>query len=135
MSTPTIHARSEWTSRAARSVTRLSCPSIRVVDIHWPARAGMIPRDLDSIKRALVSWQRYHMDTQGWRDIAYNVAVDLNGDVWELRGWDMQDGGGAGRSDDVTILLVMGDKDAMTDAMKRSVLWAMGEFERRKGAA
>ena len=135
MSAPTIHARSEWTSRAARSVTRLSWPSIRVVDIHWPARAGMIPRDLDSIKRALVSWQRYHMDTQGWRDIAYNVAVDLNGDVWELRGWDAQDGGVAGRSDDVTILLVMGDKDTMTDAMKRSVLWAMGEFERRKGGA
>ena len=133
MSTPTIHTRSEWTRRAARGVTRLSWPSIRVVDIHWPARAGRISRDLGSIKRALLSWQRFHMDTRGWRDIAYNVAVDLNGDVWELRGWDVQDGGVAGRSDDVTILLVMGDKDTMTDAMKWSVLWAMGEFERRKG--
>ena len=135
MSTPTIHTRSEWTRRAARGVTRLSWPSIRVVDIHWPARAGRISRDLGSIKRALLSWQRFHMDTRGWRDIAYNVAVDLNGDVWELRGWDVQDGGVAGRSDDVTILLVMGDKDTMTDAMKWSVLWAMGEFERRKGGA
>ena len=33
----------------------------------------------------------------------------------------------------MTILLIMGDQDQMTDAMKTSVLWVMGEFERRLG--
>ena len=39
----------------------------------------------------------------------------------------------ASRSDDVTILLIMGDQDQMTDAMKTSVLWVMAEWERRLG--
>lgn len=29
--------------------------------------------------------QRYHQDTQGWIDIAYHVAVDRNGNLFELR--------------------------------------------------
>ena len=33
-------------------------------------------------------WQTFHMKTRGWSDIAYNIAVDLAGEVWELRGWD-----------------------------------------------
>lgn len=133
MSTPTIHPRSAWTSVAPTGVTRVSWPSIKIVNIHWPGRTGVIPRDRAAIVRALEAWRRYHMSDRGWRDIAYNVAVDLNGDVWVLRGWDVQDGGVAGRSDDVTILLVMGTGDKMTDAMKRSTLWCMREFERRKG--
>ena len=133
MSTPTIHPRSAWTSVAPTGVTRVSWPSIKIVNIHWPGRTGVIPRDRAAITRALEAWRRYHMSDRGWRDIAYNVAVDLNGDVWVLRGWDVQDGGVAGRSDDVTILLVMGTGDKMTDAMKRSTLWCMREFERRKG--
>lgn len=133
MNTPTIHPRSAWTSVAPTGITRVSWPSIKIVNIHWPARTGTIARDRTSIVRALEAWRRFHMSDRGWRDIAYNVAVDLNGDVWILRGWDVQDGGVAGRSDDVTILLVMGTGDKMTDAMKRSTLWAMREFERRKG--
>lgn len=141
--TPVIHQRSAWTTIAPTGITRVYWPNIKIVDIHWPARAGKIARDRTSISRALRAWQRYHMtkdnpattvkEGQGWRDIAYNVAVDLNGEVWILRGWDVQDGGVAGRSDDVTILLVMGNDDRMTDEMKRSVLWCMREFERRKG--
>lgn len=135
MTAPTIHARREWTSVAPASSTRVHWPSIRIVDIHWPGTKGRIARDKASIARALEGWRRFHVTGRGWRDIAYNVAVDLNGDVWVLRGWDVQDGGVANRSDDVTILLIMGDADKMTDPMKRTVLWAMGEFERRKGGA
>ena len=29
--------------------------------------------------------QRYHLDTQGWIDIAYHVGVDRNGNTYELR--------------------------------------------------
>lgn len=33
--------------------------------------------------------QRYHQDTQGWIDIAYHVAVDRNGNLFELRATDL----------------------------------------------
>ena len=29
--------------------------------------------------------QRYHQDQKGWIDIAYHVAVDRNGNIYELR--------------------------------------------------
>lgn len=130
---PTIHARSEWTRRAPTRTTPLKPGTIGIVDLHWPASKGRIGGDRNRIISALQGWQRMHMDGKGWSDIAYNVGVDLNGDVWVLRGWDVQDGGVAGRSDDVTILAIMGSADTVTDAMKRSILWAMDEHERRRG--
>src|SRR3546814_17056863 len=33
----------------------------------------------------LRSIQTYHMDVQGWNDIAYNFAVDRFGRTWEVR--------------------------------------------------
>ena len=131
--TPTIHARSEWTRRAPTRTTPLKQGTIGIVDLHWPASKGRIGGDRTRIISALQGWQRMHMDGKGWSDIAYNVGVDLNGDVWVLRGWDVQDGGVAGRSDDVTILAILGDQDQVTDAMKRSIIWAMDEHERRRG--
>lgn len=131
--TPEILARADWQAAAPKGESRVSWPNIKIVNIHWPGSSGTIGTDKARIASALRGWQRYHQSTKGWRDIAYNVGVDLAGRVWLLRGWDRQDGGVAGRSDDVTILLIMGAGDQMTDAMKLSTLWAMREFERRKG--
>ncbi|UMB68206.1 N-acetylmuramoyl-L-alanine amidase [Mycobacterium paraterrae] len=33
--------------------------------------------------------QRYHQDQKGWIDIAYHVAVDRNGNLYELRSTDL----------------------------------------------
>lgn len=128
-----IHARSEWTRRAPTRTSPLRPGTVRIVDVHWPASAGKIGTDRSRIIAALQGWQRMHMDDKRWSDIAYNVGVDLNGDVWLLRGWDVQDGGVAGRSDDVTVLAIMGAGDKVTTAMQESILWAMAEHERRRG--
>lgn len=132
---PTVLSRAEWGARPPKGTpTRVSWPSIRCVDIHWPGSKGHLPTDKAGVAAALRGWQRFHQDERGWRDIAYNIAVDLAGRVWELRGWDVQDGGVAGRADDLTILLVIGADDELTDTLKASVLWVMREMERRKGA-
>ena len=132
---PTVLSRAEWGARPPKGTpTRVSWPSIRYVDIHWPGSKGHLPTDKAGVAAALRGWQRFHQDERGWRDIAYNIAVDLAGRVWELRGWDVQDGGVAGRADDLTILLVIGADDELTDTLKASVLWVMREMERRKGA-
>ena len=130
---PVIHPRADWGARAATRASKLTPSKIGIVDVHWPGSKGRLARDRPGVAKALRGWQDYHMNGHGWSDIAYNIAVDLAGEVWELRGWDAVDGGVASRGDDVTILLVMGDQDQMTDAMKTSVLWVMDEFERRLG--
>ena len=130
---PVIHPRADWGARAATRASKLAPSKIGIVDVHWPGSKGRLARDRPGVAKALRGWQDYHMNGHGWSDIAYNIAVDLAGEVWELRGWDAVDGGVASRSDDVTILLVMGDRDQMTDAMKLSVLWVMAEWDRRFG--
>ena len=131
---PEILTRADWGARAPKGTpARVSWPSITIVDLHWPGSSAEIGADKATVARWLRSWQTYHMDAKNWQDIAYNVAVDLAGRVWVLRGWDVQDGGVSGLKTDVTVLAIMGSKDQVTDEMKRSILWCFAEFERRKG--
>ena len=130
---PVIHSRADWGAQPPKRSAKLTPSKIGIVDVHWPGSKGHLARDRAGVAAALRGWQAFHMKTRGWSDIAYNIGVDLSGEVWELRGWDAVDGGVASRSDDVTILLIMGDQDQMTDAMKTSVLWVMAEWERRLG--
>ena len=124
--------RSAWTDAPYVS-GRVSWPAIKVVDVHWPASSGTVGTDPARVAQALRGWRRFHMSGRGWRDIAYNVGVDQAGRIWELRGWDRVDGGVAGRSDDVTILAILGMGEKPTDAMKLGILRAMRDFEERKG--
>jgi hypothetical protein len=130
---PVIHSRADWGAQPPKRSAKLDRSKIGIVDVHWPGSKGHLARDRAGVAAALRGWQTFHMKTRGWSDIAYNIGVDLAGEVWELRGWDAVDGGVASRGDDVTILLVMGDQDQMTDAMKSSTLWVMAEWERRLG--
>lgn len=135
---PVIHSRADWGAQPPKRASKLNPAKIGIVDVHWPGSKGRLARDRAGVAKALRGWQAFHMAAEadggrGWSDIAYSVAVDLAGEVWELRGWDAVDGGVASRGDDVTILLVMGDQDQMTDAMKSSTLWVMAEWERRLG--
>lgn len=130
---PEVLSRSDWGARAPKSTPRkVSWSAIKIADVHWPASAS-VGTSRDAVAGALRGWQKFHQDVRGWQDIAYNVAVDQAGRVWELRGWDVQDGGVAGRSDDVTVLAVIGMGDTPTDEMKRSILWCFAEFDRRAG--
>ena len=130
---PVIHSRADWGAQPPKRSAKLNPSKIGIVDVHWPGSKGHLARDRAGVAAALRGWQAFHMKTRGWSDIAYNIGVDLAGEVWELRGWDAVDGGVASRSDDVTILLIMGDQDQMSDAMKTSVLWVMAEWDRRFG--
>lgn len=55
------------------------------VALHWPGMAQPL-RDPAAVRAALRSWQNYHMDTNGWSDIAYQGAVDQDGHYYVLRG-------------------------------------------------
>lgn len=82
----TIYSRAEWGARTAHGGPGPLNPD-RVVGLafHWPAMSKPI-RGTANVARALRGWQAYHMDTNGWSDIAYQVAVDQDGNEYELRG-------------------------------------------------
>jgi hypothetical protein len=59
--------------------------------------------------------QRYHQDQHGWIDIAYHVAVDRNGNLYELRSTDIA--GDTATDYDTTghfLVLCLGDFDHET---------------------
>lgn len=60
--------------------------------IHYNGPAvsnAVLAGDYESVKSFLQGIQRYHINTNGWPDIAYSWCVDAMGRIWELRGWDV----------------------------------------------
>lgn len=82
----TIISRAEWGARPAHGGPGPLDPS-KVIGLafHWPAMSKPI-RGTANVAAALRGWQAYHMDGQGWSDIAYQAAVDQDGNEYELRG-------------------------------------------------
>lgn len=79
----TFVSRAEWGARAARTRTALSASD---VTIHWAGTPSGFPFDHDHCATVVRSFQAYHMDTQGWADIAYNLLVCPHGSIFEGRG-------------------------------------------------
>ena len=97
---------------------------VKGLALHWPAMGRTRLRGIPEVSAALRGWQEYHMDDKGWSDIAYQEAVDQDGNVYELRGLRTQCA--ANGDQDVNehwgaILLVLGEGEQPTDAMIRAV--------------
>lgn len=119
----TTITRAQWGARPAAKAEPLDAAAVVGLAFHWP---GMKTprRGVDAVSRALRAWQRYHMDTLGWRDIAYQVAVDQDGNRYILRGLDGQSG--ANGNQDVNrrfgaVLLVLAPGEEPSEAMIREV--------------
>lgn len=52
--------------------------------IHWGGGTSQVPADSEA--QRLRIWQRYHIHSRGWQDIAYNYAVGDSGLIYRLRG-------------------------------------------------
>lgn len=87
----TFLTRADWGARPPRQGPGPLDPlDVIGIALHWPAMAK--PLRGDAVSAALRSWQDYHMDTRGWSDIAYQEAIDQDGNVYELRGLHTQSG-------------------------------------------
>lgn len=110
-----VHPRSDWTARKPKGTTALVASAVKWIAVHWPGSSGSLAKK--DVRALLRGWQGYHMDSRGWRDIAYNEAVDLTGEAWTLRG-NVADGSVANLGGQVySILAVLGTSDTPTDAM------------------
>lgn len=118
----TTYTRADWRARAPRpGPGPLYGTHVRGLAFHWPAMSRPV-RGFAAVAAALRAWQDYHMDDRGWSDIAYQVAVDQDGNRWELRGLATQSA--ANGDQDVNdefgaVLLILAPGERPTRAMTR----------------
>ncbi len=119
------HSRTDWRARQARRRIRVDPDRLEGICIHY---AGF---DIDPARNTgavLRSIQAAHIDRLRWYDIAYSLAVDHAGDVYELRGLEIENGAQGGRRLNrryVAILALLGPGQhpdaAMIDGLREAV--------------
>ena len=80
MPAPRIATRAEWgADESIRRGTPSFAPLTKLIVHHTVTPNGADPAD--QLRRI----QRYHVNTNGWNDIAYNILIDHTGRIWEGR--------------------------------------------------
>ena len=79
---PTTLTRSQWGARAPAQAPGIAL-DLKIAVVHHSVTSNTYaPEDVPALLRSI---QTYHMDVNGWDDIAYNFAVDRFGRIWEAR--------------------------------------------------
>ena len=114
----TTFSRQAWDASPPSRRQALDWALVRHIVIHYPGHPPAIGTDTGRIAALLRSWQRLHMQTKGWADIAYGVAVDQAGRTWALRGIDTRDGATSGHGGtSQSILAILGNAETPSAAM------------------
>ncbi|HTW15129.1 MAG TPA: N-acetylmuramoyl-L-alanine amidase [Nocardioides sp.] len=120
----TYYGRRAWGARPAKGGPgRADVDDVEGIVLHWPAITKKV-RGVESVKRALRGWQDYHMDDRGWSDIAYQEAIDQDGNVYGLRNLHTQPGANGDTSANQrygALLLILAPGEEPTPAMIRAV--------------
>lgn len=135
MSSPYV-TRSQWGARSPNGSGNSLTGKGKGAALHWegPEMGSRSHGDCDNLMRSI---QNYHMDTQGWTDIAYNLAVCEHGYIFEGRGKGK--GSGANGTSDAnhnypSICALVGENDpqpaaldtAIADAVAMLRSWGVG---------
>jgi hypothetical protein len=129
----TRYSRAEWGARPSKGGPgSLTSSRVEGIALHWPAMSKPL-RGREAVAAALRGWQNYHMDGHGWSDIAYQVAVDQDGNRYELRG--LATTSGANGDSDVNarfgaVLLILAPGEEPTDAMVTEVRNVVADHRR-----
>lgn len=120
------YPRSSWTSIPKGGTTlEGSGRTMTRIYIHYPGQKAAIGAvNESSTKNRLQGYRRQHKNVNGWADIAYNLAVDQKGNVWELRGVDKQSGANGGTKSNrhgQAILVLVGNNEKPTAACIRGI--------------
>lgn len=116
--------RSAWT-RVAKPSALAAMPARPVgIAVHWPGTTAPIGhRTQADMAARLEGYRRFHVSGRGWTDIAYQVAVDQDGRVWDLRGIEHESAANGDQSVNLTYLaclLLLGPGEQPSDAMRRA---------------
>ena len=81
------YTRAQWGAKPPKSApTLLPWSRIDTLYVHYTSMASESEGDPRGVARAI---QRFHQVTRGWNDIAYTHAFTDEGDILELRGWNV----------------------------------------------
>lgn len=129
----TFYGRSDWLAAPPKADPGDFDPKrIRGVCIHYCG--GGTYEGVDSrqhFRNVQAFYLRGANSGENYADIAYNVGVDRNGDIWELRGWTKRGGANGGTDANASypsIYLVLGDKDDVPRAMVEGVRKAISRY-------
>lgn len=79
---PAISSRSRWSAREPKA-TPSYASTVKMAFVHHTVNSNdYASTDVPSMLRSI---QAYHMDANGWDDIAYNFLIDRFGGIWEGR--------------------------------------------------
>lgn len=123
----TYYRRPAWGARKAARGIVLEPARVQGLAFHWPG--DDVRRDTpEEVMAALRGWQAAHMDGRGYRDIAYQEAIDQDGNGYRLRGLRYQSGANGDTSTNehygaVLLVLAIGERPspAMVAACRRVV--------------
>ena len=137
----TYFKRSEWTSnKKTAPVIKGTGRVITEIYGHYIGSPSPVGIESDSsTKNRLRGYWNLHVKINGWKDIAYNLAVDQKGNIWELRGIDRQSGANGGTVTNrrgQAILCILGNTEtptpAMINAFKEAVKMIRAEHPKAK---
>jgi hypothetical protein len=127
---PSVLTRTQWGARPPASNPSIAL-DLKLAVVHHSVTNNTYSRE--DVPALLRSIQTYHMDVQGWDDIAYNFAVDRFGRTWEARAGGVTKvviGGHAqGFNTFTTGVMVLGDftsatpPQASVDAVAQIIGW------------
>jgi len=119
--------RHEWGANSPKNTTPLT-NSVRGVALHWVG--VQVTGDPAKIVKGI---QRYHQETKGWWDIAYNMCVSQNGQALEGRGWRNRSGANGSTKTNkgyAAICCLIGPDQKPTDEMVDAVRDQIAAFRR-----
>lgn len=79
--------RKTWGARSPRSVTYINRFDVRHLVVHYSGMNADEQASHVNCPGRVRGIQNYHMDHQGWNDIAYNWVVCKHGYIFKGRGW------------------------------------------------
>jgi len=128
--------RAQWGARPPKWSTQIN-RSVGVF-IHYnggtPLPANVVAGSFDAVATHLRGVQDYHMNRQGWPDIAYSWCVDATGRIYQLRGWNVAGAHTLNWNDrSHAIYLPLGGDQAPTDLQIAGANTVIAEHNRRFG--
>ena len=123
-----IVSRAEWGAAPARSTTPLNPARVHLFVLHHTTGSYKGPVSVRNI-------QKFHQGPdRRWADIGYNFLVAPDGTIFEGRGWGFAGAHARGKNSESIGVAFIGDGfKPMPEAAQRSVLWLLGEAEKRFG--
>jgi len=122
-----LRPRSDWTGTKPANARPFDPELVQGVAVHW--NGPSVPNSaLTDPRNFLEGVRRFHVDGNGWSDIAYNMAVDQQGDLWVLRGLAHQSGANGDTATNtrwVAVLAVIGQRQEPSPRMIRGLQLAV----------